>query len=244
MSTAQYRKEQPNTIKTMFGSIAPTYDRGNAILSFCCHRYWNACLTKLSVEAVLGSREGAYLDLCSGTGDIAFRFLKGSQHPQRAYLLDFCPEMLEEARVKAQRLPLAKHRIDYIEGDAQKIPLPDQSVDCVTVAYGIRNVQSPELCFKEVHRVLKPGGRFGILELTRPKNALMAWGHGWYLRNILPLVGKLFLSNGEAYQYLCNSIQNFVSPDLLEETLKGIGFARTGQRPLMGGIATIVIGKK
>lgn len=244
MSTAHYSKEQPNSIRSMFGSIAPTYDRGNAILSFSCHRYWNARLCKLTVEAALSGKEGSYLDLCCGTGDIAYRFLKHASHPQRAYLLDFCPEMLEEARIKAQNLSLAKHRIDFIEGDAQKIPLPDASVDCVTIAYGIRNVQSPELCVREVYRVLKPGGRFGILELTRPKNTLMAWGHGWYLRNILPLMGKLFLRNEEAYRYLCNSIQSFVSPDLLEETLQGCGFSRTGQRALMGGIATIVIGKK
>lgn len=237
-----YTKEKPETIRNMFGSIAQGYDRGNAILSMGCHRYWNSALIKYVLRHQLGKCSGTLLDLCCGTGEIALGFLKSTQQRQEAFLLDFCPEMLAIAKEKGKKM--GAHRIEYIEGDAQEIPLPAESVDCVTVAYGIRNVQSPERCAAEVHRVLRPGGRFGILELTRPKNPVMGLGHQAYLKTVLPAIGRIFLSNEDAYRYLCNSIQSFVSPDTLEATLEKVGFSTVTQKPLMGGVATLILADK
>lgn len=244
ISSPPYTKEHPSSIRKMFSDIARNYDRGNAVLSFGLHRYWNRAL----IQEVLGSHgetnSGSLLDLCSGTGDIAFSFLKDASQTHEVYLLDFCPDMLAIAKAKSQTPKLQRHSLHFIEGDAQEIPLETSSMDHATVAYGIRNVQSPRRCIAEVYRVLKPGGRFGILELTRPKGRLLSWGHGIYLRGILPQIGRLFLSNQAAYKYLCDSIEAFVSPDALEKVMREVGFRETYQRRLSVGIATLIIGRK
>lgn len=239
-----YTQEQPTSIQEMFSSIAQTYDRGNALLSLGLHRYWNRTLIRETLVSSLGEQPGTFLDLCSGTGDIAFGFLKRTPHIHNAYLIDFCPDMLAMAKQKSKDPRLKRHPLYFIEGDAQDIPLKSEEIDAVTIAYGIRNVQSPRRCIAEVLRVLKPGGRLGILELTRPKNSLLNWGHSLYLKSILPVMGKLFLSNKEAYSYLCNSIQTFVSPDALEKVMKEEGFRESYQVPLIGGVATLIMGRK
>lgn len=226
-----YNKTDPQTIQTMFGSIAKDYDFTNAVLSFQLHRYWNRRLV-MEVEGY----EGPLLDLCCGTGDIAIAFLKRQLKTQTAYLLDFCPEMLAIAQSKADNA----HDIHYIEGDAQAIPLPDNSVGCITIAYGIRNVKDPQKCFDEAWRVLKPGGVFSILELTRPRNRFLRFGHSLYLKTVLPILGKLITTNREAYRYLCSSIKTFLSPNDLSHMLTTSGFSHIEEIPLSLGIATII----
>jgi demethylmenaquinone methyltransferase/2-methoxy-6-polyprenyl-1,4-benzoquinol methylase len=144
--------------------------------------------------------------------------------------------MLEVAKKRA----VAKHKLKFIQGDAQKIPLPDHSVEHVTVAYGIRNVKDPSLCFKEVHRVLKPNGTFNILELTEPDNKIIRTGHRLYLTKILPFMGGLITANPSAYSYLSSSIQNFVKPCHLKKLLEESGFKNVTLEPLNFGVAHIL----
>jgi len=236
-----YHKEDPDTIKAMFGSIAKQYDRANAIMSLNMHRHWNRALVRTVTNH---SPPKNYLDLCSGTGEIAFTFLKQAKSPCEAFLLDFCSEMLQCAQEKAERNNFSDHHIHFLQADAQEIPLPSESVDCVTMAYGIRNVKDPTKSAQEVIRVLKPGGCFAILELTQPQNPLMKFGHQLYLKAFIPLVGKWVALNPKAYRYLCNSIQNFIPPAKLEQVLKDAGFHKTSTRSLTGGIATILLGIK
>lgn len=236
-----YRKEDPATIQSMFGSIAKDYDRTNALLSLCMHKYWNAKLVKLITQR---QKSEVLLDLCAGTGEIAFQWLKRSDSPKIAFLLDFCPEMLEYAKKKSELQPFGHHQIDFIQADAECIPLPDNSIDSVTIAYGIRNVSSPEACFKEVQRVLKPGGTFGILEATVPSSSLLKPFHRFYLRKVLPLLGELTAKNKQAYQYLCNSIQSFAKPEELKSKLAKNNFDNITLYPLTGGIATIILASK
>lgn len=238
MMTKQYNKEAPSSIQKMFGTIAKQYDRTNAILSFNLHQQWNRKL------ASFVKNPKKYLDLCAGTGEIAFTVLRKHKKPVEVYLLDFCQEMLDQARLKELDNPFILHKIHYIQADAQKIPLASDSIDCVTIAYGIRNVQDPALCIKEAYRVLRPGGTFAILELTQPNNPILRLGHRIYLKTFMPLIGKMAASNKDAYRYLCQSIHSFVSSDRLEKILKEQGFKETTQLPLTGGIATIISGRK
>lgn len=236
---ATYSKNNPESIQTMFSTIAKRYDRANAVLSLQMHKKWNAEL----VRRVSGSSSsGLLLDLCSGTGDIAFTYLK--ENKGKAVLLDFCFDMLSCAKEKAENFKVLDQVESFIQADAEKIPLKDNSVSHVTIAYGIRNIKNPENCIKEAFRVLKPGGVFGILELTRPKSALMRMGHQIYLRTALPLLGKWMTSNADAYQYLCNSIHQFIAPEKLASMLSQAGFQDTCQIPLTFGIATIITGLK
>lgn len=228
----------------MFGSIAKSYDRTNAALSFFLHRYWNKRLVREVINGGL-THPDTLLDLCSGTGDITFSFLQQASRNTNVYLLDFCEEMLDCAKQKALKSQW-KHgpNLTFIQADAQKIPLPDACVDSVTIAYGIRNVTDPEKCVRDVLRVLRPGGTFGILELTQPTQPVLRFGHKMYLQNVMPVLGKCFTANQQAYEYLCNSIKTFVLPADLERMLIKTGFQQTKRIPLSGGIATILIGKK
>lgn len=237
----QYNKNEPETIQYMFGSIAKRYDRANAILSLQLHKYWNAELVK---QVTKGQNPKTFIDLCSGTGDIALAFLKSAPPSQQVIMIDFCQEMLDCAKDKADKMNLSSHHLDFIQADVQELPLADRSASCATMAYGIRNVKEPLKCFQEVYRVLQPGGAFGILELTQPKHPIIKMGHSLYLRYFLPILGKLITSNQEAYRYLCNSIKSFTPPAELERMLILSGFVDTKQIPLAFGTATILIGSK
>jgi demethylmenaquinone methyltransferase/2-methoxy-6-polyprenyl-1,4-benzoquinol methylase len=237
-----YNKNDPESIQAMFSSIAAHYDKANAVLSFQMHRNWNRELVRRAVSPYSPTQ---LLDLCCGTGEIAYTYLKEANHPCHAHLLDFCKEMLDCAKQKAQQghfNPI--HQLSYIQGDAQAIPLGNQSVGCVTIAYGIRNVEDPIQCASEVFRVLTPGGVFGILELTQPNNRLLRLGHRLYLKGFLPFLGRCLSANQAAYQYLSQSIDTFIQPHVLEQQLRQIGFIETECIPLSGGIATILFAKK
>lgn len=236
-----YRKDRPESIQKMFGSIASRYDKTNAILSFQLHRFWNNQLLNHVTDA---NNPETLLDLCAGTGEIGLSFLKKSKSPKKIYMIDFCEEMLDCARAKSKNSLFQKHQISFIQGDAQDIPLQDASVQCTTIAYGIRNIEDPLRCIQEVFRILKPGGTFGILELTEPKNRLLKYVHKLYLNIILPITGRFFTSNKEAYEYLSSSIKSFTKPEKIEDAMRLAGFIQTSRKPLTGGIATIIYGKK
>jgi demethylmenaquinone methyltransferase/2-methoxy-6-polyprenyl-1,4-benzoquinol methylase len=236
-----YDKQDPRTIQAMFGSIARGYDRANAILSFQMHKRWNAVLVS---KVTSPHRPETLLDLCSGTGDIAYEYLKNETPPRQAYLLDFCPEMLECAKQKVHKYGLQRHSIHFVQGDAQDLPFPASNFNCATMAYGIRNIKDPLKSLQEVYRVLQPGGVLGILELTQPQNPVIRAGHKLYLKTLLPLLGRLVAKNQEAYRYLCHSIQAFVPPEQLEKLLKEAGFKEVRRTPLTFGIATILVATK
>lgn len=236
-----YSKDSPQTIQSMFDSIAGGYDRTNFVLSLSLHKRWNRSL----VNAVRAKASGTILvDLCAGTGDIAYDYLSNLKVPGHAILVDFSPKMLDIAKKKASTPSLGRHQIEFIESDVQQLPLSDNLADCVTIAYGIRNVKEPIRCIEETLRVLKPGGCLGILELTRPNSRILYWGHRIYMKILSPLVGKMLADNPDAYHYLTNSIDAFVSPSELAGTMQSVGFSDVQSIPILGGIATIILAQK
>ncbi len=239
---SKYTQQKPETIRAMFSTIANNYDKTNQVISLRLHQRWNKQL--IDAVAPKETQFNSLLDLCAGTGEVGFSWLQKQAHPKKAILLDFCQEMLDVAKKKAENLNLKNHSIDYLQADAQFIPLPDQSVDFATIAYGIRNVKEPRLCAHEVFRVLRPGGRFGILELTEPKNPFLRFAHTFYTRKVMPVLGDLLTSNGDAYRYLASSVHLFIKPDELEHVLKLSGFKKTWRQPLMGGVAHILVAEK
>lgn len=235
-----YNKDKPETIQSMFDNIANDYDRTNAVLSFYMHHLWNAALVK---HTVTPNNPKTLVDLCAGTGEIAFRSIKTTPSLEKVTLIDFSQEMLACAKEKAKK-STSTPEVSYIQANVENIPLPNNSVDCMTMAYGIRNVKNPIKCLQEVHRTLQPGGTFGILELTRPTNRLLKTGHNLYLKTILPILGKWLTSDEAAYTYLCQSIHSFVKPNELKQKLIDSGFQNLHIKPLAGGIATLFIAKK
>lgn len=233
-----YQKSSPESIQAMFASIATNYDKANSVFSLGLHKRWNQKLIK-----TIGTPP-KLLDLCAGTGEIAFGFLKKNPHSE-AILLDFCPEMLAIAQSKGKEVGKDfSKRFEIMIADAAKIPLHAASVDGVTISYGIRNVKEPEKCFCEVHRVLRDGGKFGILELTRPSSFVMRYLHKVYTHFLLPILGKVVAKNKDPYTYLVKSVQTFIPPQELEKKLRDAGFQSVERRPLMGGIATLLVAKK
>lgn len=231
-----YKKSSPSTIQGMFSKIASRYDLGNKTLSFNLHRVWNKRLVR---ELVAGVPPSKILDLCAGTGDIAFEFAK--QGKAHVTLLDFCAPMLEIARQKAKNLN--NGAFTFIEGDATNLPFDENSFSRVSVAYGIRNVLEPLKCVQEAYRVLEPGGTFGILELTLPKNPVMRTLHSFYLNTCVPIIGSLITKDKEAYQYLNQSIKQFKA-SALEEMLRETGFINVRSHAMTFGVASLVIGTK
>ena len=241
MSKIDIGQKKAEQIKKMFDNIASTYDRTNSLLSLGLHRLWNQ---KLVFSLAPPSHPHQFLDVCTGTGEIAFAYLKQFTVPCQAYLLDFSELMLESAQKKSAFFSPTPHTLSFVQADATKIPLPKNCVDRASLAYGIRNIQDPCLAVQEIYRVLKPGGRLGILELTRPTNWFFAALHASYLRWVVPTLGRLSSKNSTAYQYLNESISHFMSPQELVFLLQGAGFVDVQFKPLTRGISTLVIASK
>jgi demethylmenaquinone methyltransferase / 2-methoxy-6-polyprenyl-1,4-benzoquinol methylase len=229
-----YSQTQPESIQQLFTSIAPSYERMNTIMSLGMHKFWNRALVKQVRHT------SSLLDLCAGTGVISRGYLKRNLNGE-ATLVDFCGEMLLEA---PKRAPQFKNRMQTIVADAQSLPFGDQLFDGLTVAYGIRNIKNPQLCFKEAYRVLKKGGTFAILELTRPTYFPFNVLHKLYTFTLLPLFGKLFAKNKEAYRYLATSVEKFDPPQKWIDALENEGFKLKKKKALMGGIATLLVVEK
>lgn len=237
-----YSKEDPKSVQRMFSHIAPKYDMTNLIISLGLNKYWNNQLVKHSLAC---APTGNLLDLCCGTGEIAYGFLKNAKLPQKLHLIDFSDNMLAVAKRRAEKLNLQdKHHLIFTQGDAQEIPLEKDTVAGVSIAYGIRNVLNTQKCLNDVLRVLQPGGVCGILELTRPKNKLMHHLHGIYLRTMLPALGKILTSDKEAYSYLKDTIGKFIEPEEVAGIMKSSGFRNVRVIPLSFGIAHLIVAEK
>lgn len=215
----------PDAVRTMFDRIAPVYDAMNRIMTAGLDRRWR----RITAEAVV--REGdAVLDAACGTGDLALADAKAGG---RVTGLDFSERMLERARRKGPGL-------EWVQGDALALPFADSSFDAATVGFGVRNLDDLEAGLRELRRVLKPGGRLGVLEITRPRGPLRVFYSLWFDR-IVPLLGKV-LPGGAAYTYLPASVRRFPGPDDLAALLARTGFAGVEYRTFAGGIVALHTG--
>ena len=210
----------PEGVQTMFDRIAPVNDVMNRVMTAGLDQRWRRATVKAVVEA--GDR---VLDAACGTGDLAVIAAKAGGNVTG---LDFSEPMLERARRKAPEL-------DWVRGDLLALPFEDASFDAATVGFGVRNVADLPGALEELRRVLKPGGRLGILEITRPRGPLRIFYSLWFDR-IVPLLGKV-LPGGEAYTYLPASVRRFPGPADLAAQLAG--FTDVSYRLFAGGIVAL-----
>lgn len=225
--------KHPKYISTLFSSIANNYDLLNNLMTFGIHKHWNKQLIKLLAPQI------NLLDLCAGTGDISFIFLKKSSNNQ-AILVDISELMLKKAQKKVFLLP---NKVNFIKSDVHTLPFKNQSISFITMAYGLRNLFDPETCLNEIFRVLKSKGKVGILELTQPQNKKLKTLHQWHFKFYIKLLSKIFSNNQEAYNYLENSIYHFLSSqELIKLYEKNFNVLKTKQ--FLKGIATIWILEK
>jgi len=223
---------EPARIAGMFDAIARRYDTLNHLLSLGLDRRWRRRAIR---ELALSGREHV-LDVCTGTGDLAFEALTSSSGAAADVVgIDFAGEMLAIARQKAARAGLSG-RARFARGDAMHLPCPDRSADAVTIAFGIRNVLEPDVACSEFHRVLRPGGRLAVLEFGMPRIPGIRTAYRWYFRYLLPRIGGLVSRHGEAYSYLPASVQQFATPEEFAALLERVGFKRVRSVRLTLGI--------
>ena len=214
----------------MFDAISPTYDLLNHMLSFNVDRLWRREL----VSALDARLEGLYLDLCSGTGDVAL-LLKGAKGG-RVVAIDFSAGMLLRAGRKAKR---AGRSLLLARADAMALPLAGGAFDGVAVAFGVRNFENLDRGLQEIARVLKPGGRAAILEFAEPRRGTFALLYSFYFHRVLPVIGRVVSGLAGAYAYLPATVAGFPSADEFAGRLTAAGFVPLDRKPLTGGIAML-----
>lgn len=221
----------------MFGRIAGWYDFLNHALSLGLDRRWRRKL----VDLVRPGPTGRVLDLAAGTLDVSLAVLR--RHPQvRVLAMDFSEPMLRKGRGKIPRDD--RHRLDTVLADGRRLPLPDRSVDSVTIAFGIRNILPRTVALAEMHRVLAPGGRVCILEFGTGRDRIWGGLYNFYLQRVLPGVGRLVSGDQKAYRYLAETIREFPDAPSLAREMAEAGFAEVFFRPMFSGIVYLHAGQR
>jgi len=222
--------KEPERVRRMFDRVAPRYDLLNHLLSANLDRRW-----RRRALASLGEDElGRVLDLCGGTGDLSVELARG-RGAGRVVCCDFSHEMLLAAAPKFVRLGLAE-RIDRVEADGLNLPFPEASFDAVTVAFGVRNLSDMNRGFREMLRVLRPGGKLVVLEFSRPTAPVLSRLYRFYLGRILPRVGDGVSGNEGPYRYLARTIADFPAAAELAGRIREAGFAACEWSTMTGGI--------
>jgi len=222
----------------VFTNVASKYDVMNDAMSLGIHRIW-----KDAMMDWLAPRDGQrLLDVAGGTGDIAFRFLNRAPDAQ-VTVLDMTESMLIEGRKRAEATTLADH-LDWVVGDAMALPFPDNSFDVYTISFGIRNVTRVQDAINEAYRVLRPGGRFMVLEFSAIPHPGLQWAYDRYSFNIIPPLGQMIANDRDSYQYLVESIRKFPKQDEFSSMIRAGGFEQVSYRNLSLGIAALHSGWK
>jgi demethylmenaquinone methyltransferase / 2-methoxy-6-polyprenyl-1,4-benzoquinol methylase len=221
----------PGHVRQMFGSIATRYDLANHVLSCGIDFYWRA----RAAEIVASWQPLAIADLATGTGDLALAMQKKLPDSQLTGV-DFLPEMLELAQRKGVRR--------VVLADAMKLPFDDASFDCVTIAFGLRNLENCSAALTEMRRVLSANGHLLVLEFSLPTTPVLRAAYRFYLHRCLPLLGSFLTQEKSAYDYLGDSIEKFPSGNAMCELMQETGYVSPSFEPLTGGIVTIYTAAK
>lgn len=242
------KAEKAAKVRGVFDSVASSYDVMNDAMSFGVHRIWK----DMTITRVNPQPGEVLLDVAGGTGDLSRRFLaKAAEAKLRrggakasAIVCDINAEMLLAGQSKdfdKQGRPL---NITRVCGDAQRLPIPDNSVDVVTIAFGIRNVTDRDMALRDMHRVLKRGGRFFCLEFSTPPSDWLARAYDLYSFAMIPRMGKLIAGDSESYQYLVESIRKFPLQPVFADMMKDAGFKSVSWTDFTGGVAALHQGWK
>ena len=231
-------QEASRWVRAMFGRIAPRYDLANHVLSLNLDRMWRAQTVK-RVRHILERPEARTLDLCCGTGDLLLAL--DAQSARTVMGSDFCHPMLTAAQ---QKVSSHRRACPLFEADALGLPLADDTVDLITVAFGFRNLADYEAGLKEIYRVLKSSGVAAILEFSQPGNTAFAKLYDVYSRKVLPLIGGALSGSHEAYTYLPESIKKFPDAEGLATRMRASGFRSVEFLRMTGGAVALHLGTK
>jgi demethylmenaquinone methyltransferase/2-methoxy-6-polyprenyl-1,4-benzoquinol methylase len=228
-------REKREYVRGMFTAIAPTYDRLNRIISFRLDLRWR----RQSIDRLGWERapDGTYLDLCAGTMDFGAELERRPGFRGRVVAADFVAAMLRLGRNKGTRLA-------PVNADALELPFPDAAFDGAMVGWGVRNLMDLDAGLAEAARVLKPGARFVVLEMSTPPSQPFRVLYEFYFRRILPLVGRLISKHTTAYTWLPESARVFPDPPGLARRMEAAGFREVSWRRLLGGVTAMHVGTR
>lgn len=218
-------------VRNVFSMVAPHVDPLSTAFSFGLCHIWR----KMLVSFAAVRENDNVLDVCTGTGEVAVLLVKKVGDEGSVTGVDFCEDMLAIAREKIG----PKKNLSLVVANAKQMDFPDSTFDLVTVAFGMRNIPDTAAAIKEIKRVLKPGGRFLTLELTRPVKKWFVPVYRWYVFKVIPFLGKVITKNAVPYNYLPVSIDTYYSPDEYKKIIRECGFAHVEAHSLSMGIATI-----
>ncbi len=224
------KKEQ---VEKMFDTISGNYDGLNRVISFGTDIKWR----KKVLAMVINHNPKTILDIATGTGDLAIKFAENTS-ASKIIGLDLSEGMLDVARKKISETKL-ENKVDFVKGDSETLPFEDNSFNVITVSFGIRNFENLEKGLSEILRVLKPKGLFVILETSIPTKFPFKQGYQFHSKVLLPIIGKLFSKDKDAYSYLSESAAAFPYGEKLNNILRKIGFISVVNKPQTFGVATI-----
>jgi demethylmenaquinone methyltransferase/2-methoxy-6-polyprenyl-1,4-benzoquinol methylase len=231
--------EKARRVRSVFASVAGKYDVMNDLMSFGVHRLWKQFTLSLT-----GLKPGhRALDVAGGTGDLALGMLRQVGKEGRVVLSDINPSMLERGRDRLLDLGLVVN-VECLVADAERLPFDDNSFDCVTIGFGLRNVTDKGAALTSMLRVLKPGGQLLILEFSRPVAPGLKPLYDAYSFNVLPLLGRFVAGDEASYRYLAESIRMHPDQETLLEMLRTAGYAQARYHNLSGGIVALHRGYK
>ena len=231
--------EKAGRVREVFDSVAAQYDLMNDLMSGGLHRLWKRFTIELSAV-----RSGqTVLDIAGGTGDLAAKFSKLVGADGKVILADINAAMLSVGRDRLIDKG-ALSNIDVVQADAQFLPFEDNSIDCITIAFGLRNVTDKAKALRSMHRVLKPGGRVLVLEFSKPTSPLLSKVYDAYSFSALPAMGKLITDDADSYRYLAESIRKHPDQESLLEMVEDAGFVDGRYHNMTGGIVAVHRGIK
>jgi demethylmenaquinone methyltransferase / 2-methoxy-6-polyprenyl-1,4-benzoquinol methylase len=228
----------PDSIRSLFDNIAPTYDLLNHLLSLRQDLYWR----KKAVQELKGF-EGWILDIATGTGDVAIEMIQQDGHHRKVFGLDFSEPMIKRAQQKISEKGLSQ-TITLSLGDALSLPFRNHTFGASMIAFGLRNIVKKEQALSEMARVIKKNGKVIVLEFTFPQKGLMRRLYPIYFQRVLPWVGGVISGDRGAYAYLPESVLHFTSAKHYEEIMRKVGLENVSSQSLTGGVASIISGIK
>jgi demethylmenaquinone methyltransferase/2-methoxy-6-polyprenyl-1,4-benzoquinol methylase len=233
------RADKAGLVRGVFDSVASRYDLMNDLMSGGIHRFWKRFTIELSA-----ARPGqTILDIAGGTGDLAAKFSRLVGRDGTVILADINAAMLEVGRDRLLDKG-ASGNVEVVQADAQYLPFRNDSIDCITIAFGLRNVTDKALALASMLRVLKPGGRLLVLEFSKPTSPMLAKLYDQYSFQILPAMGRLIAQDADSYRYLAESIRKHPDQEVLLEMMEDAGFVDCRYHNMTGGIVAVHVGIK
>ncbi|KQN60315.1 bifunctional demethylmenaquinone methyltransferase/2-methoxy-6-polyprenyl-1,4-benzoquinol methylase UbiE [Erwinia sp. Leaf53] len=233
------KSEKADMVADVFHSVAAKYDLMNDLMSFGIHRVWK----RFTIDCSGVRRGQRVLDLAGGTGDLTAKFSRLVGESGEVVLADINSSMLKVGREKLRNRGIIGN-VNYVQANAEALPFPDNYFDCITIAFGLRNVTDKDKALASMFRVLKPGGRLLVLEFSKPVLEPLSKAYDAYSFHILPRIGEIVAKDAGSYRYLAESIRMHPAQDTLKQMMMDVGFENTTYHNLTGGIVALHRGFK